>query len=690
MKQDQHLRTSFELPVEAYANLAGQALMLVDPASKAILFASERARELLSLNGAGVPRSISDLFPSQNGLESRLRMALSTSHPVVFGAMGNQKNDTLTVKAQRFDAGHSSPLVLLSLDGEPELSRRFRSLTEQLLALNDEVDRRRMAEEKLSANMASLRRLLDVVRCVSDIATSGQEHLALATDAITDAFDTTGAVMVIRTGSILQCVATTGAFVGTFSEERPLDIDEAKLFANWAGNAVLRDKMLLDAVSTASGQTLDPCHCWVLPMMVMGEPKGALICFGDAGTSGISTFESGIIAEALSSLLWRADMEARLIHGQKLEAIGRLTGGIAHDFNNILAVVLGNAELLLDEVATADTQFARAIMTAAERGATLTSQLLSFARKQLLRPERTDINKLVRSLDPMVRRALAADIDIQVVTAAGLWRAVIDHDQLEAALLNLVTNSRDAMPGGGRLTIETGNARLDDDYAAAHDEVTPGQYVMIAVSDTGLGMEHATAAQAFLPFFTTKEDGRGSGLGLSMVYGFVKQSGGHVKIYTERGRGTTVRVYLPRDPDRANTAPCGAPPISETAALPGCGRILLVEDDPAVLQYTKKTLSILGYSVDAVLNGTDAIELLDREVYDLVLTDVVLPGRTSGRVVSEHARKVAPRTAVLFMSGYTENAIVHHGLLDADAELLAKPFTRNQLSQKIKGLIGSR
>jgi CheY-like chemotaxis protein len=243
------------------------------------------------------------------------------------------------------------------------------------------------------------------------------------------------------------------------------------------------------------------------------------------------------------------------------------------------------------------------------------------------------------------------------------------------------------MPDGGRLTIETANARLDEDYAAAHEEVMPGQYVVIAVSDTGTGMTSSVAAQAVTPFFTTKEVGKGSGLGLSMVSGFVKQSGGHLKIYTEPGRGTTMRMYLPRDHD--DTSHASLPSAQdETLAAMGRGLILLVEDDEAVLKYTKRTLLLLGYSVDTALNGPEAFDLLDRKVYDLVLTDVVLSGKLNGRDVAEHAGGVSPGTAILFMSGYTENAIVHHGRLDPGAELLSKPFTRNRLAQKIKDLIG--
>ena len=681
----------FDLPLAVFAQLVDQPLLLVDPRADHVVMASPRALGLLRPDGTALslPAPVADLFETDEELGARMRLALAISQPISFGLRLRAGGHRIGAKAQRFDRGPEAPLVLVQLDAEPELLRRFRDLGEQLLRLNREIEHRRAAEHRLSLSMVALRHALDVVRKLSEIGTSDGAHLALATDAIAASLGARGAAMLVLSGTHLFCKAQTGDGLAAIDPATPLQVPSPDLRAAWTARPDDRDALLLSALERAGGTAIDRSRARVIPVAIADEPAAALVLLFDraAPASELGSLEAGIISEALGSLMIRAAFEERLIHGQKLEAIGRLTGGIAHDFNNILAVVLGNAELMLDELTHGETDLAREIQEAAQRGAVLTSRLLSFARKQPLRPIHTDINALLRNVDPMIRRTLGAEIDLQVITAGGLWPAEIDQGQLETALLNLAVNSRDAMPGGGRLTIETGNARLDAEYAAQHDEVIPGQYVMVAVSDTGMGMDPATAEQAFTPFFTTKDVGKGSGLGLSMVFGFVKQSGGHVKIYTEPGRGTTVRMYLPRvpaaSPDETG-ATGGLPPPAEA----GKGRILLVEDDPAVLRYTARTLTVLGYDVDAVRDGAEAIGLLDRNSYAVLLTDVVLAGKVNGRMVADHARRVAPETAVLFMSGYTENAIVHHGRLDSDAELISKPFTRGQLAARLKDLTG--
>jgi CheY-like chemotaxis protein len=370
--------------------------------------------------------------------------------------------------------------------------------------------------------------------------------------------------------------------------------------------------------------------------------------------------------------------------------MGKLTGGIAHDFNNILSVVLGNAELLLDHVekfgsASVEVELANAICDAALRGATLTSRLLSFARKQPLNPQSLSLNTALRDLDSLLRRALGEAVNIEIVWAGGLWKTRLDQGQLENALLNLAVNARDAMPDGGRLTIETANTRLDAEYAAQHSEVTPGQYVMVAVSDTGTGMTPDVIREAFTPFFTTKGVGQGSGLGLSMVFGFVKQSGGHVKIYSELDQGTTVKMYFPRDLTDVTT---GQDERLVPASRPKGvhGHVLLVEDDPAMLRYAERTLILLGYTVDTALTGDAAAELLRSRAHDIMLTDVVLPGRLNGPRLANLAQELQPGIKVLFMSGYTENAIVHNGQLDPGVDLISKPFTRDQLARRLHQL----
>ncbi|MEN3953351.1 PAS domain S-box protein [Iodidimonas sp. SYSU 1G8] len=382
----------------------------------------------------------------------------------------------------------------------------------------------------------------------------------------------------------------------------------------------------------------------------------------------------------------QVDAEIRLRQAQRLEALGQLTGGVAHDFNNLLTVILGNAEFLAEELDTAaDLRgLALSIQHAAERGAALNNRLLAFARRQALEPKVTEVNTLIGGMDPLLRRTLGEHIEIETVRGGGLWRALVDPAQLEAALLNLCLNARDAMPQGGRLTIETANTHLDRAYAALHDEVVAGQYVMIAVADTGAGMTPEVMARAFEPFFTTKDVGKGSGLGLSMVYGFAKQSGGHIKIYSELGQGTVAKLYLPRtlQPQPEVRAPTGA------LARGGTECILLVEDDDLVRDHVSDQLKTFGYRVVAVANGPDALEALQEMAdFDLLFTDVVMPRGLNGRQLAAQARMLRPNLPVLFTSGYTENAIIHHGRLDPGVHLLAKPYRREELGHKVREVL---
>ncbi|MGQ9927310.1 MAG: PAS domain S-box protein [Chloroflexaceae bacterium] len=376
-------------------------------------------------------------------------------------------------------------------------------------------------------------------------------------------------------------------------------------------------------------------------------------------------------------------LEEQLRQAQRLEAIGQLTGGVAHDFNNLLTVILGNAELLSE--ALADNldllPLARMISTAAQRGAALTQHLLAFARRQALDPRAVDVNRLITGMDELIRRALGEHIAIQLILAPDLWRALVDPAQLESALLNLCINARDAMPMGGTLTIETANVLLDQQYADRSMEVTPGAYVLVAVSDTGTGIAPEHLPHVFEPFFTTKEHGKGSGLGLSMVYGFVKQSRGHVTIYSEPGQGTTVRLYLPRTVEEA-----AGYETNVTGAWRGENEtILLVEDDEAVRHFARQQLTSLGYRVLEARTGPEALELVRaHDEIALLFTDIVMPGGISGRELVRAARQVRPGLKVLYTSGYTENVIVHHGHLDPGVLLLSKPYRRADLARKVR------
>jgi signal transduction histidine kinase/CheY-like chemotaxis protein len=380
----------------------------------------------------------------------------------------------------------------------------------------------------------------------------------------------------------------------------------------------------------------------------------------------------------------REQAEETLRQAQKMEAIGQLTGGIAHDFNNMLAIVLGNLDLAKRRLARGVTvieQHINGAQEGARRAAALTQRLLAFARQQPLAPEQVDTNKLVSGMSDMLHRTLGEAIRIETVLAAGLWRVHADPNQLENAVLNLAVNARDAMPDGGRMTIETANAYLDDRYVAEHSGIPSGQYVMLAVTDTGSGMSGEVAAKAFDPFFTTKKSGLGTGLGLSQVYGFVKQSGGHVKIYSEVGKGTTIKVYLPRHFGTEQARPAAARTRLPTSD--GSVAVLVVEDEEGVRRYTTDALRDLGYRVLEADGPKAALAILDAEPDIAVLfTDVVMPDM-NGKRLAEAALARRPSLKVLFTTGYTRNAIVHNGMLDPGVNLLSKPFTLEDLAQKV-------
>jgi signal transduction histidine kinase len=391
-----------------------------------------------------------------------------------------------------------------------------------------------------------------------------------------------------------------------------------------------------------------------------------------------------------SAIAERERVEEELRQAQKMEALGQLTGGIAHDFNNLLTIVIGNVDMARRALTNSEVSRAgRAIDNAqkgAERAATLTQRLLAFSRRQPLAPKPIDVDRLVAGMGDLLHRALGEIVELETVSTAGLWKAEADPNQLEATILNLAVNARDAMPEGGKLTIETANVRLDEQYAAAHAEVAPGSYVLLAVTDTGHGMSRDVLSKALDPFFTTKGIGRGTGLGLSMAYGFVKQSGGHLKIYSEEGQGTTVKIYLPRllhvdeAVDESESAPIDR--------IKRDGSILVVEDDDDVRAYTVEILRELGYRVLEAHDGPSALRLIERQdrQIDLMFTDMVMPGM-SGRELANRARAFQPELKIIYTSGYTRNAIVHGGRLDAGVEVVAKPFTYRALAQKIADVL---
>ena len=380
--------------------------------------------------------------------------------------------------------------------------------------------------------------------------------------------------------------------------------------------------------------------------------------------------------------------EEQLRQAQKMQAVGQLTGGVAHDFNNLLLVIAGNIELLktTDDSGPKMEMYLDKVLGAVERGASLTQKLLAFSRQQALSPKATDVNGLIGGMEDMLRRTLGEAIELKTILAADLRIAMIDSNQLEHALLNLALNARDAMRDGGALMFETANVFLDEDYADQHEEVKAGDYVQVAVTDTGEGMMPEVLEHVFEPFFTTKEVGKGSGLGLSMVFGFVKQSGGHISIYSEVGHGTTVKVYLPRAGRESEIA---TDVKQETRELErGSERVLVVEDDPMVREFPVEVLRGMGYEVVEALDGKEALaQLREGRTFDLLFTDVVLPGGMSGKQIADEAKRLQPGIRVLFTTGYAENAVVHDGQLDEGVTLINKPYMRHELLEIIRAVL---
>jgi signal transduction histidine kinase len=406
--------------------------------------------------------------------------------------------------------------------------------------------------------------------------------------------------------------------------------------------------------------------------------------------------------QATKSLLARTkeleEAEATLRQAHKMEAVGQLTGGVAHDFNNLLTIVIGNLDTIIrllgsrtKNVQVRIQKAANAAMEGAQRAAVLTGHLLAFSRRQALEPKRLDLNRLLPGTLDMLRRTLGEDIKIEAVFGAGLWPTFADAHQIETTLLNLAINSKTAMPKGGCLTIETTNTYLDDTYARRFGDVAPGQYVLLSVTDTGTGIPKDILDRVFEPFFTTKPVGEGTGLGLAMVHGFVKQSGGHVRIYSEEGQGTTVKIYLPRFAQQNEVAAAPAQSGAAVTKIPKAKPsevVLVVEDNDGVRNYAKDVLNELGYEVIEATDGDEALRKLEgKPRINLIFTDVVLPGSMNGRGLAEKMRELYPGVPILFTTGYTRNAIVHQGRLDVGVHLLNKPYAQQELARKVRSLL---
>jgi len=393
----------------------------------------------------------------------------------------------------------------------------------------------------------------------------------------------------------------------------------------------------------------------------------------------------------LTNITEQRKTEAQLRQAQKLEALGNLTGGVAHDFNNLLAIILGNIELL--NSSALENREARelleAVNRAAQRGAQLTERLLAFARRQTLSPEILDLNQLVSGMVPMLQRLLGETVELETHLAEDLWQTVADVAQMESAIINIALNAREAMPGGGRLTIETANRRLGIERRAGKSELAPGDYVEIAISDSGTGMPPEVIEQAFEPFFTTKDAGQGSGLGLSMIYGFVKQSRGHVAIESETGRGTSMTIVLPRGFGSAASVDEADQPVIEKGLRREA--VLLVEDDEDVLAMLSRMMGQLGFTVLEARDAREAQAILEgKDRIDLLLTDVILPQGTGGGEVAKQALRLRPSVKVIYMSGDTQNAILHGNIADSEPNLLTKPFRLHDLAAKIDAALNAK
>jgi PAS domain S-box-containing protein len=482
-------------------------------------------------------------------------------------------------------------------------------------------------------------------------------------------------------------VATFDGYLKTInpSWSRALGRSHEELITRPFGEIIHPDDLANTADVVATLMRGEPVHQFHVRLL---KADGTPVAFAWSAVPD-STPGSGLFYTVGRDITEEQTREEMLRQSQKMEAVGQLTGGLAHDFNNLLTGMMGNLELLqlrIDRGRTDDLgRFISAAQGAGRRAASLTQRLLAFSRRQTLDPKATDVHRLLRDMEELLRRTVGPEIAVDVVDACGLWPAMIDGAQLESALLNLSINARDAMPEGGRITIEAANKSLDRRAAQRHD-MEPGEYLSICVTDTGTGMDAETIARAFEPFFTTKPLGQGTGLGLSMVYGFARQSGGQVRIYSEIGMGTTVCIYLPRYLGEAGedaSEDAGAQPVK------GSGETILVVDDEATIRHLiDEVLDEQGYTVIGAGDGAAGLKVLQSGArIDLLITDVGLPGGMNGRQVADAARSLRPGLKVLFITGYAENAAVGNGHLEPGMELLTKPFTIEALSMKVGGIL---
>jgi signal transduction histidine kinase/response regulator RpfG family c-di-GMP phosphodiesterase len=579
-----------------------------------------------------------------------------------------------------------------------ERTKELKQANEQLLK---EVAERTEADDSLRIKTEQLQAITDAMVAFLQ---SGDEFLPsdiLLRNALQQTSSECGFVGLVIDGPALRILAQTGLGWGTVA--RFNDRMEIKNLKNTFGNVVTSGQAVIVNEPSADSAAGDALPAGTVPLQrFLGVPifSGTQVV-GMIGVANrpdayagreqnkvaVLTRVAGVLLDNYRRKEREMILEKQLRQAQKVEAIGRLAGGVAHDFNNILTAILGYSDLLLLRI-KADSPLhgsVEEIRTAAQRAAALTRQLLAFSRKQILEPKVVNLNDILLDLSKMLSRMIGEDIELVTRGAWDLGRAKVDPGQIEQVITNLAINARDAMPHGGKLTIETANVVLDETCALRMEDVAPGKYVSIAVSDTGSGMTPEVQARLFEPFFTTKAEGKGTGLGLAMCYGIVKQSGGHISVYSEPGHGTVFKIYLPRI-EEAATVDAKQDPVE----LPqGKETILLVEDEAGLRKLTKLVLQDLGYTILEAANGCEALRIAqEREGtgFDLVFTDVVMP-QMGGKELADHLHSMRPDTKVLFTSGYTEDAIVHHGVLNDDVAFLHKPYTPNVLALKLREVL---
>jgi PAS domain S-box-containing protein len=628
--------------------------------------------ELVRLQAASDQAGIAALSP---GAEGSTTMAAISAQ---FDAFTDEEKQLLAVRSQ---TSRTTSSLLLAAD----LSGVALILAIAAYLIRSDYRSNRALRTSLSRSRAETSSLEARAQQQEHHLVAAYENLRHSSDILESTFNSMseGVLVIEPDGEIVRSNETITRFLGTRPGKTFAEMKVENRFFESDGATPIADSELPIA-RTLRGEAFDRKEVVVKP--TDGRPNSRLLVSGRPLRDGDNAVSGA--AMIYHDITDAHETERLLQQAQKLDAIGKLTGGVAHDFNNMLTIITGSIEVLIDQIRDrpATAELAGLIGRAADRCTELIRHLLAFARKQPLRPRDIDVNSTVLDIAKLLRPTLGEQIEINSILDEEVLVAHVDSAQLANSLVNLAINARDAMPDGGKLLLETRKMVLDEAYAAANAGVAAGTYIMVAVSDTGTGMPAEVRDRAFEPFFTTKEAGKGSGLGLSMVYGFARQSGGHVKIYSEEGRGTTIRLYMPPAKAAVQTEAMPEGPIPQ-----GTETILVVEDERLVREFVVNQLDGLGYTTRAVSNGAEALEAVTAgESFDLLFTDVIMPGGINGKELADEITRLRPHTRVLFTSGYTDNAIIEHGRLEAGARLLTKPYRRSELAQMVYAALHER